>query len=85
MSIKTIAVNTEVYERLAKEKRGSESFTKVIDRLMNSQANTGTCGSAVEKATQIWAGAETDREADLMEAYVRESRADTCWDREPLA
>jgi len=42
MSTKTIAVEHSVYERLAREKRASESFTKTIERLIDS-ASSGTC------------------------------------------
>lgn len=84
MSIKTIAVNAEVYERLAREKTGSESFTKVIDRLITAHAKAGTCGEAVEMAARVWVGGDTAREADLMEAFLRETRAHTAWKSEPL-
>jgi len=42
-------VEHTVYERLAREKRSSESFTKTIERLIHS-ANSGTCAAAVADA-----------------------------------
>lgn len=43
MSTKTIAVDAQVYERLAGLKREGESFSKAIDRLMDEvgAAHTG--------------------------------------------
>ena len=49
MSTKTIAVESTVYDRLAREKRSSESFTKTIHRLIHA-ANSGTCAAAVADA-----------------------------------
>ncbi len=43
MSTKTIAVRMDVYEKLAREKRDSESFTATIKRLLENntrKANT---------------------------------------------
>ncbi|MSR19401.1 MAG: hypothetical protein EXR91_00265 [Gemmatimonadetes bacterium] len=43
MSIKTIAVDSRVYARLAAAKQEGESFSRVIDRLLGkaSSAHTG--------------------------------------------
>jgi predicted CopG family antitoxin len=43
MSTKTIAVDVQVYQRLAAAKREGESFSKAIDRLLSEvgEAHTG--------------------------------------------
>jgi predicted CopG family antitoxin len=42
MSIKTIAVDSRVYRRLAAAKQEGESFSKVIDRLLAKAASAHT-------------------------------------------
>jgi len=78
MSTKTIAVENSVYERLAREKRPSESFTKTIDRLIHS-AHRGTCASAVDEAAAVWQVTGNDAEADRMEEVLRQNRSTTDW------
>ena len=80
MSTKTIAVENSVYERLAREKRGSESFTKTIDRLIDA-ASSGTCASAVAEAASLWQAIGNDAEAGQMERIVRQNRKSTTWKR----
>ena len=83
MSIKTIAVGTDVYEKLADRKRPGESFTKVIDRLLNNTASTATCAGAVREAAEIWgASTGTPAEADKMEKVIRDNRRQARWDVE---
>ena len=84
MSTKTIAVESGVYQRLALEKQESESFTKVIDRLLRNQMTMGTCGDAVFSAMKIWGTDERDREAMLMEQRLDEQRKSTNWIQESL-
>lgn len=77
MSTKTIALESSVYERLAREKRESESFTKVISRLLTNvgQAYTGrSIVSALSKLQPI-----QENEAKLMLAVVEENRASEKW------
>jgi hypothetical protein len=85
MSTKTIAVETSVYDRLAREKRPSESFTKAIDRLLDSAA-VPTCAAAVAGAAAVWgrvgSGAEVEAEAEVMDRVVAENRAGATWDVE---
>ncbi len=86
MSTKTVALESSVYERLARAKRPSESFTKVIDRLLTAHAHArGTCSQAVADAAAIWGkepAGHGDAEADLMESLIAESRKDTDWTSE---
>ncbi len=82
MSIKTIAVGTDVYEKLADRKRPGESFTKVIDRLLQN-TTTATCADAVREAAEIWgASTGTPAEAEKMEKIIRENRRQARWDVE---
>lgn len=60
MATKTIGIKTEVYERLAAEKREDESFTDTIDRLL-------------EAATADWRhgfGRYGEAESDDLEQFV---------------
>ncbi len=81
MSTKTIAVEHSVYERLAREKRSSESFTKTIERLIHS-ANCGTCAAAVADAASVWHAIGNDADADRMEQVILMNRSSTNWEIE---
>ncbi len=82
MSTKTIALESSVYERLARAKRGSESFTKTIQRLLD-EAHGGTCAAAVAETAAIWGkSTTTDRDADLMDRLLAEGRKETNWEVE---
>jgi len=82
MSIKTIAVGTDVYEKLAGRKRPGESFTKVIDRLLEN-TTTATCADAVRETAEIWGTSTgTPAEAANMEKIIRDNRRHTRWDVE---
>jgi hypothetical protein len=78
MSTKTIAVNTQVYEKLAQRKRGSESFTKTINRLIDGSSDP-TCADAVRETARLFGMMETDAEADLLDAWHREGAEGTDW------
>jgi predicted CopG family antitoxin len=81
MSTKTIAVENSVYERLAREKRSSESFTKTIDRLIHA-SNIGTCAAAVADAATVWQAIGNDADADRMEQVIHQNRVTTNWEVE---
>ena len=84
MSIKTIAVSTRTYDKLAHRKQPGESFTKVIDRLLATTATAGTCAEAVREATAIW-GSQSENasaDADKMEKVIRDNRRQARWDIE---
>ena len=78
MSTKTIAVENSVYERLARVRKPSESFTKTISRILDA-ATAPTCAAAVREASAVWGTAETDSDADRMEQIIRQNRAGTDW------
>jgi len=84
MSIKTIAVGTTTYDKLARRKQPGESFTKLIDRLLETTTSVGTCADAVREAAAIWAGQAGDAaaDADKMEQVIRDNRSQARWDIE---
>lgn len=84
MSTKTIAVENSVYERLSREKRSSESFTKTIERLIHS-ANSWTCAAAVADAAPVWQAIGNDTDASRMEQVVQQNRSTTNWEVETPA
>ena len=82
MSTRIIAVESNVYARLAREERGSESFTKVIARLLNVAAETHTGSSiatALNKSESL-----PDCVAEQMLAVVRKNRTQEKWERHDL-
>lgn len=77
MSTRTIAVESSVYVRLAREKRESESFTKVIERLLNVAAEVHTGSSiatALNKSKSL-----PECAAEQMLAVVRKNRTHEKW------
>lgn len=78
MSTKTIAVETGVYQRLSREKRDSESFTKVIDRLLKTSARAHT-GSDIAKVLSTYPPL-SDQDATVMHSIVRENRDSETWE-----
>ncbi len=80
-----MAVENSVYEKLARRKRDGESFTKIIDRLIQeSGTSRATCASAVEDGIRVWGAVGNDFEADKMEKTIREGRERTQWEVERL-
>lgn len=82
MSTKTIALETSVYEKLARKKRDGESFTKTIDRLVEAATEQGTCEQAVREAAAIWKSAPKTSEVETMERVVQQNREAGRWDVE---
>jgi len=60
MGTKTIRLDEDVYERLKSEKRGDETFSDAVDRLMGDWSLLNLAGTATE--------AETDRHRELLAA-----------------
>jgi predicted CopG family antitoxin len=79
MSVKTIAVETTVYQLLALKKRDGESFTKTIRRLVEADEPSTTCADAVREASAIWGSRPAKDEVDRMESVVRENRKRVDW------
>ena len=77
MSTKTIALESSVYERLAREKRESESFTKVISRLLDNAGQAYTGRSIVSALTRLQPLQE--KEAEQMLAVVKKARTSERW------
>jgi len=85
MATKTIAVDAEVYRKLAGRKRESESFTKLLDRLADADNGHGTCADAVREAAAVWGNSENcETEADKFDSVVSTNRKSTEWDVEKL-
>ena len=83
MATKTIAVDAEVYRKLAGRKRESESFTKLLDRLADADNGQGTCADAVREAAAVWGNSESsETEAEKLESVVRANRKSAKWDVE---
>jgi predicted CopG family antitoxin len=83
MATKTIAVDAEVYRKLAGRKRESESFTKLLDRLADADNGHGTCADAVREAASVWGKSESsEAEAEKFESVVRANRKSAKWDVE---
>jgi hypothetical protein len=78
MITKTIAVETTVYERLARVKRPSESFTKMIARVLDA-ATAPTCASLVREAAAAGGRSDTRADAERIEELVRQSRVGANW------
>ena len=85
MSTKTIALETKVYEKLARKKRDGESFTKTIDRLVEADSSHGTCEEAVREAAAIWKEAPTKAEVETMERVIKANRTKVDWSVETLS
>jgi predicted CopG family antitoxin len=82
MSTKTIAVESQVYDRLARAKREGESFSKTIDRLLRQvgAAHTGRdILRAVEQVPPLPA-----EDAAVMLVVGEENRASETWERHDL-
>lgn len=77
MSTKTIALDVSVYDRLTSLKRQSESFSKVINRLIEQVV---TAHTAADVLAQLDSGPPlSDADAETMVDLVRESRETEKW------
>jgi hypothetical protein len=77
MSTKTIALESSVYERLAREKRQSESFTRVVSRLLDTASAAHTGGAIANELSRM--SALPAHDAERMLAVIRENRATEEW------
>ncbi|HMO03038.1 MAG TPA: antitoxin VapB family protein [Kiritimatiellia bacterium] len=79
MSIKTIAVDAKVYERLTRLKREDESYSKAMDRLMMQAAGNKTGAAIHDRLSSLRATPLTDREAGAMHKVVEGHRRKESW------
>lgn len=77
MSTKTIAVDSRVYERLAATKAEGESFSKVIDRLLASEAERYTGADVLRRLAEF--APLSDPDAAVFNHVVDEARRDEEW------
>jgi predicted CopG family antitoxin len=82
MSTKTIAVDSTVYERLAKAKLEGESFSKTIDRLLELVGSAHTGASILGALSAI--PTLSDRDSEVFLRVIDENRADEEWPRNDL-
>ena len=82
MSTKTIAVDSRVYDRLARAKQEGESFSKTIDRLLREVGGVHTGSHVLRALDDITPLPEEDAAAML--AVVEENRASETWEEDDL-
>lgn len=83
MSTKTIALDSHVYDRLVSLKCQSESFSRVIDRLI---ARVVTAHTAAEVLARLDAQPNlSEADADTMVGLVRENRETENWSSHDLS
>jgi predicted CopG family antitoxin len=78
MSTKTIAVDSRVYDKLAKLKTGSISFSKLIDNLVD-QAHTSHTVAGVLSKLDV-APPLSSKDARAMEGIVKKNRDGENWE-----
>jgi predicted CopG family antitoxin len=79
MCTKNIALNSKVYEKLAKFKGESESFSKAIERLLDRIESINT-GANILKQLSTFRPID-DREAKAMQTVVDHNRNAEDWDQ----
>lgn len=84
MSVKTIAVDVEVYRKLVRLKRESESFSKLLDRLVEEVTTTRT-GADILRRLGHAPPPLSPREAEIMSSVVASHRADETWPQHDLS
>ena len=78
MGTKTIGIREEVYERLKARKREGESFTDVVDRLIEESATDWRAGFGTlddDAATELERAAERSRAGTGADATDRQDAA----------
>jgi predicted CopG family antitoxin len=82
MSTKTIAVDSQVYARLAAHKREGESFSKLLDRLLTETAAAHTGGDVLRGLARI--SPLSPEDAGTFLKVVAENRKAERWERRDL-
>jgi predicted CopG family antitoxin len=83
MSSKTIALDASVYDRLAQLKRQSESFSRVINRLIERVVTAHTAADVLSHLDTH--PSLSDADAETMSKVVRENRDTETWPRHDLS
>ena len=83
MATKTIALDSRVYDRLARHRRQSESFSKAIDRLLEEIASAHTVAEVLARLDEQPPLSEVD--AAAMSDVVRENRDSETWPSHDLS
>ncbi len=78
MSIRTIALDATVYERLAARKRSGESFSKAIDRLLAEVGGASTGAEILRRIKAFPALPEAD--AATFVRVIDEGREPEVWE-----
>ena len=77
MSLKTIAVQTQVYRRLLAVKREDESFSKLIDRLIHAARSSASGEAILDHLDSVPSLSDEEAQASLQ--VVKESRSQERW------
>lgn len=77
MSTKNIALSTEVYEKLARAKGESESFSKAVDRILSQVSTRHTGADILGQLSRFSSLSKED--ADTMKKVVEEHRTGESW------
>ncbi len=85
MSTKTIAVDMRVYERLASLKDESESFSKVIDRLVKQRGDAHTGAAILASLENRSISSLNDEEAAKMRQIIERDRLLEKWEKHDLS
>ena len=83
MSTKTIAVDVQVYEKLARLRGESQSFSKLIDSLVNRAVTAHTVADVLSQLDGHPPLSTVD--ADTMGRLVREHRETETWESHDLS
>jgi predicted CopG family antitoxin len=82
MSTRTIAVDSRVYDQLARVKREGESFSKTIDRLLRQVGAAHTGREILRALREVPPLSQQD--AAVMLSVIEENRAGETWERHDL-
>jgi len=77
MSTKTVALDAKVYTKLALLKRESESFSRLIDRLIDATVTSRTVSAVLSSLDDLPPLSEED--AQSMEKIVQSNREEEDW------
>ena len=82
MSTKNIALDSRVYQKLARLKRESESFSKAIDRIITQAAKANTGREILTRLSEI--SPLGDEDGDKMQELIERARIEEEWPEHDL-